>query len=428
MPPPSPTSTRICSAKAPTPARASTTSMLSRPRSPAGCRNSTLLSHDLFEGVFARAGLASDIEVVEEFPARYDVAALRQHRWARGDWQLLPWILGRGPRAERRGARAMPAIGRWKMLDNLRRTLSAPAAIARPAGRMGVAASTRALVWTVFILATIVLPTLIPVSRAIAAARAGITMRSHLGPWQRSSPRLDPVRSAGHVSRAPGVADGRRDRANPGPAVRHAGDICSNGFRRRRRRSARGSICSASIAGWPAQSSSAFWRWSSRCAVGAAGTWLLAAPFAALWIASPAIARWVEPVAPVGGPAAVSARRCPRPAADRAPNVAVLRDFRDAGRPHAAAGQFPGRPGAGARPPDVADQSRPLSPVGGRAPATSAGSGRSRPSSGWRRRSRPWAGWRASVGISTTGTTRRICGRSIRNTSPRSTAAIWPGI
>ena len=54
-----------------------------------------LLSHDLFEGIFARAGLVSDIQVVEEFPSRYDVAAARQHRWARGDWQLLPWILGR---------------------------------------------------------------------------------------------------------------------------------------------------------------------------------------------------------------------------------------------------------------------------------------------------------------------------------------------
>src|SRR5438067_6694776 len=76
--------------------------------------DSTLLSHDLFEGVFARAGLASDVEVVEEFPARYDVAALRHHRWARGDWQLLPWIFGRGPIADidRNGRRgAMPAIG-----------------------------------------------------------------------------------------------------------------------------------------------------------------------------------------------------------------------------------------------------------------------------------------------------------------------------
>jgi cyclic beta-1,2-glucan synthetase len=56
----------------------------------------TVLSHDLLEGIFARAGLASDIEVVDEFPARYDIAVARQYRWARGDWQLLPWILGRG--------------------------------------------------------------------------------------------------------------------------------------------------------------------------------------------------------------------------------------------------------------------------------------------------------------------------------------------
>ena len=58
--------------------------------------DTSLLSHDLFEGTFARAGLASDIEVVEEFPSRYDAAALRDHRWARGDWQLLPWIFGHG--------------------------------------------------------------------------------------------------------------------------------------------------------------------------------------------------------------------------------------------------------------------------------------------------------------------------------------------
>ncbi len=132
--------------------------------------DSTLLSHDLFEGVFARAGLASDIEVVEEFPARYDVAALRHHRWARGDWQLLPWILG---------CRALPAIGRWKMLDNLRRSFSAPAAV------LGLLAGWAlpldgALVWTAFVLATIMLPTLIPVLGAIVPRRGGVTPDSHL--------------------------------------------------------------------------------------------------------------------------------------------------------------------------------------------------------------------------------------------------------
>ncbi len=140
----------------------------------------TLLSHDLFEGTFARAGLVSDIEVVEEFPARYDVAAARQHRWARGDWQLLPWILGRGDAAgDSRGSGSIPLIALWKMLDNLRRTLSAPASVAAlfmgwllPAGA--------ALLWSAFIIATIAMPALLPVFAAIVPGRAGITARSHL--------------------------------------------------------------------------------------------------------------------------------------------------------------------------------------------------------------------------------------------------------
>ncbi|MFZ1413509.1 MAG: glucoamylase family protein [Defluviicoccus sp.] len=142
--------------------------------------DSTLLSHDLFEGVFARAGLASDVEVVEEFPARYDVDAVRHHRWARGDWQLLPWILGREPTACTGQTRTtIPAIGRWKMMDNLRRTLSAPAAVLALLGGLALPFDI-ALVWTGFVLATIVLPTLIPVIGAILPHRAGTTAESHL--------------------------------------------------------------------------------------------------------------------------------------------------------------------------------------------------------------------------------------------------------
>jgi cyclic beta-1,2-glucan synthetase len=87
--------------------------------------DNTMLSHDLFEGTFARAGLATDIEVVEDFPTRYDVDGRRRHRWVRGDWQLLPWILGL-----RRGRGGLPAIGRWKMIDNLRRSVLPPATLA----------------------------------------------------------------------------------------------------------------------------------------------------------------------------------------------------------------------------------------------------------------------------------------------------------
>ncbi len=140
----------------------------------------TLLSHDLFEGLFARAGLVSDIEVVEDFPARYDVAAARQHRWARGDWQLLPWLLGRhhASQGDRR-AKGLPLISRWKMLDNLRRSLTAPATfLALAAGWLLPLES--ALLWTGFILATMALPIFLPGVATLLPGRAGITRRSHL--------------------------------------------------------------------------------------------------------------------------------------------------------------------------------------------------------------------------------------------------------
>ncbi|MES1152858.1 MAG: DNA-binding protein, partial [Dongia sp.] len=67
--------------------------------------DNTMLSHDLFEGTFARAGLVTEIEVVDDFPTRYDVDGRRRHRWVRGDWQLLPWIL-----ALRKSPGGLPAI------------------------------------------------------------------------------------------------------------------------------------------------------------------------------------------------------------------------------------------------------------------------------------------------------------------------------
>ncbi|HSC94602.1 MAG TPA: glycosyl transferase, partial [Burkholderiales bacterium] len=143
-------------------------------------REGTLLSHDLFEGTFARAGLASDIEVVEEFPSRYDVAAARHHRWVRGDWQLLPWILGRGDAAiEDRSTSALPLLGRWKMLDNLRRSLSAPASVIALLSGWALPLHAAA-VWTGFVVSTIALSTLLPVLAVIVPRRARVTARSHL--------------------------------------------------------------------------------------------------------------------------------------------------------------------------------------------------------------------------------------------------------
>ena len=139
-----------------------------------------LLSHDLFEGVYAEAGLVTDIELFDEFPSNYLVSANRQHRWARGDWQLLPWIIGRGrDTMGRRGTSRVPGIGRWKMIDNLRRTMSAPFALATLIAAWTLpGVSPR--IWTGFVVATIAIPATLPIVGGLRPQRQGISKRSHL--------------------------------------------------------------------------------------------------------------------------------------------------------------------------------------------------------------------------------------------------------
>ncbi|MEP6730154.1 MAG: glucoamylase family protein [bacterium] len=83
-----------------------------------------LLSHDLIEGAFARAGLVTDIEVFDDYPTRYLTATRRQHRWIRGDWQLAPWLRSEVPGEDGHTLNPLTAISRWKILDNMRRSLS----------------------------------------------------------------------------------------------------------------------------------------------------------------------------------------------------------------------------------------------------------------------------------------------------------------
>jgi cyclic beta-1,2-glucan synthetase len=139
-----------------------------------------LLSHDLFEGIFARTALDTDIELFEEFPMHYETGAARAHRWARGDWQLLPWILGLGrDKAKSKQSSAIPGVGRWKLVDNLRRSLSAPAAflllvvgwLMRPASPW---------VWTRFILAIVAIPELLPFLVGLNPRLGGVSKRSQL--------------------------------------------------------------------------------------------------------------------------------------------------------------------------------------------------------------------------------------------------------
>ncbi|MBZ9653920.1 GH36-type glycosyl hydrolase domain-containing protein [Phyllobacterium lublinensis] len=76
----------------------------------------SVLSHDLLEGGYARSALVSDVEVVEDYPTGYNVDISRHHRWTRGDWQLLPYLFSTKP--------GVTAVTRWKMVDNLRRSLA----------------------------------------------------------------------------------------------------------------------------------------------------------------------------------------------------------------------------------------------------------------------------------------------------------------
>ncbi len=87
-----------------------------------------LLSHDLIEGAYARAGLVSDIEVIEDYPSHYSAYNRRKHRWLRGDWQIAGWMFPRVP--DESGTKVknpISIISRWKIFDNLRRSLVEPA-------------------------------------------------------------------------------------------------------------------------------------------------------------------------------------------------------------------------------------------------------------------------------------------------------------
>jgi len=89
--------------------------------------DNALASHDLFEGVHGRTALASDVVLFEQYPSHYAVFSRRMHRWVRGDWQLLRWLLPRVPSSgHERLPNPLAAIDRWKIVDNIRRSLVGP--------------------------------------------------------------------------------------------------------------------------------------------------------------------------------------------------------------------------------------------------------------------------------------------------------------
>ncbi len=147
-------------------------------------RNS-LLSHDLIEGAYARAGLATDIEVIDDYPSHYSAYTRRKHRWVRGDWQIVQWLFSRVPDESGHYVRnPISTISRWKIFDNLRRSLVEPLTmILLVAGWLGLPGGP--LYWTLVTLLLLFLPTFVQLlfsaGRALFSEQQGAMREAFTG-------------------------------------------------------------------------------------------------------------------------------------------------------------------------------------------------------------------------------------------------------
>ncbi len=120
----------------------------------------TLLSHDLIEGVHAGVGLATDIELLENIPLDYASFSRRQHRWIRGDWQIAPWLFPKVPAPGGSIPNPLNAVSRWRILDNLRRSLVPVSSLLLLL--FGWLTSVAPHVWSVVVALAILIPALAP--------------------------------------------------------------------------------------------------------------------------------------------------------------------------------------------------------------------------------------------------------------------------
>jgi len=147
-----------------------------------------ILSHDLIEGCYARSGLLSDVQLYEDYPATYDADVARRHRWIRGDWQIARWILPRPPGLDHKGLKnPLSLLSRWKILDNLRRSLVAPSIIILLLFiwlRLSPA-----WIWSLAVLGVIFIPVFLSAFLDLFQKPEDITLRQHLPEVSRSFSR-----------------------------------------------------------------------------------------------------------------------------------------------------------------------------------------------------------------------------------------------
>lgn len=138
-----------------------------------------ILSHDLLEGCHARAGLLSDVQLYEQFPSRYSADVSRRHRWIRGDWQLASWLLRRVPGP---GGSYQPnplsILSRWKLMDNLRRSLVPVALLLLLLA--GWLVLDNAWFWTLVVIGTMLFPSVITMASDLLKRQPEVPLRSHI--------------------------------------------------------------------------------------------------------------------------------------------------------------------------------------------------------------------------------------------------------
>jgi cyclic beta-1,2-glucan synthetase len=136
-----------------------------------------ILSHDLIEGAYANAALVTDVELIEDYPTRYSVDASRQHRWVRGDWQLLRWAFS--------PSSGVPALSRWKMIDNLRRSLTPIFWVAASIAGWTLLPFTQAAQWQALLVLSMFLSLTFGLVDSVVPRDAEATLRNHFAALAR---------------------------------------------------------------------------------------------------------------------------------------------------------------------------------------------------------------------------------------------------
>ena len=151
-----------------------------------------ILSHDLIEGSYARSALVNDVVLFESFPARYTADTRRRHRWIRGDWQIATWLLPRVPGPDvRRIANPINALSRWKIFDNLRRSLVPVALFCALVVGWFIPGTGTALVWSMGLVAVVLLPGFLAGLTSLVSRADDVPWRAHVYQLGRST--LDQV-------------------------------------------------------------------------------------------------------------------------------------------------------------------------------------------------------------------------------------------